>query len=413
MNRKTGPAGKGPRNGKERPSTPAIGARLIFPRKNWTQRLNVGLWRSSQGARSPEGNLRCRLRTMTLRTENLSEEALKQAVKMWRKHQKKLAASRSSIPSRGISEELGSKNPGPNTPDELNRGRSRTKGKVSDRIKSSSSSSGRGSSSDNKSAPPRKKTRQRRDSSSDSSPPHPRRRERRDGLGTLRNPDLLVDHAMARRREPSLDRPVRRARLRGEPLRPVHQIEPTSYLGRAFRGIGERGGAGDPPSSPSSSGSSSSRTSSATRSSSSGSSSTPRPRKRHRLTRSHRRRRSRRHRRRHARDSPLGRSHPQLKPREPEVYDGRTDINLFHRFIQQSTDYIDGYALPQWRQVSTLSYFLKDKAYEFYVNTVSRNPRSWTLRRFFIELFNYCFPIDFRSRMREKLDRFRQGDRPV
>ncbi|OCH90284.1 hypothetical protein OBBRIDRAFT_731088, partial [Obba rivulosa] len=59
---------------------------------------------------------------------------------------------------------------------------------------------------------------------------------------------------------------------------------------------------------------------------------------------------------------------------------------------------------------STLSYFLKDKAYEFYINTISRNLHTWTLRQFFIELFNYCFSIDFCIYIYNKFERFRQID---
>jgi hypothetical protein len=44
---------------------------------------------------------------------------------------------------------------------------------------------------------------------------------------------------------------------------------------------------------------------------------------------------------------------------------------------------------------------------------VSFNHEKWTVEKFFIELFNYCFPVDYRSRQREKLNCFYQGNHRV
>jgi len=62
---------------------------------------------------------------------------------------------------------------------------------------------------------------------------------------------------------------------------------------------------------------------------------------------------------------------------------------------------------------STISNFLTGKAYTFWVNTVSNNPLEWTLEELFKELFNYCFPVDYRLQMREKLRNSYQGNRSV
>ncbi|OCH83770.1 hypothetical protein OBBRIDRAFT_697230, partial [Obba rivulosa] len=102
-----------------------------------------------------------------------------------------------------------------------------------------------------------------------------------------------------------------------------------------------------------------------------------------------------------------------LKPREPDAFNGTADVQAFHKFMQQITDYLDGYDIHPSRQAVTVSNFLTDKAYEFYVVMVSRNPRVWTLRQLFIELFNYCFPVDFRMKMRQKLRKCYQKDKSV
>ena len=44
---------------------------------------------------------------------------------------------------------------------------------------------------------------------------------------------------------------------------------------------------------------------------------------------------------------------------------------------------------------------------------VSLSPHEWTLREFFVQLFNYCFPSDYRTELREKLRNFFQNNKTV
>ncbi|KAI1789200.1 hypothetical protein LXA43DRAFT_853186, partial [Ganoderma leucocontextum] len=53
------------------------------------------------------------------------------------------------------------------------------------------------------------------------------------------------------------------------------------------------------------------------------------------------------------------------------------------------------------------------KAYTFWVNTVSNNASEWTLEDLFRELFNYCFSVDYRLQMCERLRNSYQGSRSV
>ena len=60
-------------------------------------------------------------------------------------------------------------------------------------------------------------------------------------------------------------------------------------------------------------------------------------------------------------------------------------------------------------QIRILAYHLDGKAYNFYMQKVaSDDPNNWNLHKFFTELFNYCFPVDYRQRMRLKLESFYQ-----
>ncbi|KAI0071435.1 hypothetical protein K474DRAFT_1712460 [Panus rudis PR-1116 ss-1] len=94
-----------------------------------------------------------------------------------------------------------------------------------------------------------------------------------------------------------------------------------------------------------------------------------------------------------------------LKPEKPLPYTGSQDPRAFHKFVRQCVDYVGtkGYDIEPTMQVSVVPNFLGGKANDFFITCVSNNPRSWTLRRFFEELFNWCFPVDFRLQIQEKL----------
>lgn len=51
--------------------------------------------------------------------------------------------------------------------------------------------------------------------------------------------------------------------------------------------------------------------------------------------------------------------------------------------------------------------------HEFYVREVSGDPYRWHLPEFFCELFNYCFPVDYRIKLRQKLHTSYQNDKSV
>ncbi|KAI0794516.1 hypothetical protein C8Q74DRAFT_1194553, partial [Fomes fomentarius] len=189
-------------------------------------------------------------------------------------------------------------------------------------------------------------------------------------------------------------------------------------------------GGGDPPSSSSSSSSSSSDSSTSSGSSVSNgsytlgdsssdySSDTPSSTssssgRRHRHRRRHKRRRGSKRRRSSRRKRPSKQKVPISKPQDPEPYSGQADLTVFHKFINQMRDYLDEYRVKPRRHAAIVSRFLKDRAHEFYVNTISRNPKAFAFKDILVGLFNYCFPINFRQRMREKLRNTRQNGRTI
>ncbi|KAF8223626.1 hypothetical protein L208DRAFT_1315883 [Tricholoma matsutake] len=73
------------------------------------------------------------------------------------------------------------------------------------------------------------------------------------------------------------------------------------------------------------------------------------------------------------------------------------DTRSYHQFVTE---------------VFVLSYYLKGKAYDFYTQRC-QSVYDWDLKRFFEELFNYCFPINYRMKQRERLQRCFQNSRTI
>lgn len=66
--------------------------------------------------------------------------------------------------------------------------------------------------------------------------------------------------------------------------------------------------------------------------------------------------------------------------------------------MTEMTQYLEDYDVPRSRHAITVAHFLKDKAWTYYVSSMSRRPREWSLKRLFKGLFNVCFPLNHRTR---------------
>ena len=94
-----------------------------------------------------------------------------------------------------------------------------------------------------------------------------------------------------------------------------------------------------------------------------------------------------------------------IKPIPPKVYDGAADVRAYHHFMRESDAYFklrDGKVKGR-RQVFLLSYYLTGKAYDFYTQKVAIDEEHWSVPQFFEELFNYCFPVDYRMQLHKTL----------
>ncbi len=98
---------------------------------------------------------------------------------------------------------------------------------------------------------------------------------------------------------------------------------------------------------------------------------------------------------------------------DPKTYSGTDDVSVFHRFMQDSYTYVDVLGNKHRRDVYHISRFLDGTARDFYNIVVSSEYQKWDLARFFRKLINYCFPHDFKTRLRHKIDGCYQGGRRV
>ncbi|KAG2098402.1 uncharacterized protein F5147DRAFT_815844 [Suillus discolor] len=217
--------------------------------------------------------------------------------------------------------------------------------------------------------------------------------------------DGMVNQVLERVSSPPL------ARSTPQAMEPIQEVAPRSYIGQALGRLKnskkskskktkrkKKHTSHDPSDSEDSSDSSSSESSSESSESSESSSddsSTKSSRKRTKKKCSHKNKKN------------------TLKPIPPVNYNGSLDSRAFHQFLMEGTTYVKDGQVERKRRVFILAHYLKGRVREFYTREVSGDPYRWRLRRFFTELFNHCFPIDFRMKQREKLNRSYQNEKTV
>jgi len=105
--------------------------------------------------------------------------------------------------------------------------------------------------------------------------------------------------------------------------------------------------------------------------------------------------------------------HPPIKPIPPKEYDGAADVRAYHQFIREGDAYLRDGKVRGHQKIFLLSYYLMGKVYDFYTQKVAINEEHWTVSEFYTELFNYCFPVDYRMQLRKSLACCHQNDKSV
>ncbi|KAK0222119.1 hypothetical protein IW262DRAFT_1552778 [Armillaria fumosa] len=185
--------------------------------------------------------------------------------------------------------------------------------------------------------------------------------------------------------------------VRTGPAFAADQVAPNSFLGKLLKKSGSGNGMGVPPEEPGDPGSEPSYSDhSDNESGPSGDDSTPETR---------RKKKSKSH---HASERPSW-----DKPIPPSPYNGSDDPKKVARFIQECEQYLKMAQVADEDKVFRISRYLEGSARDFYDQSVSMNYNQWDIDTFFWELFNYCFPRDYRAKVRRKIKQCFQGSRDV
>jgi len=95
-------------------------------------------------------------------------------------------------------------------------------------------------------------------------------------------------------------------------------------------------------------------------------------------------------------------------PDPPFVYSGEPDFTLYQKWVLEAKDWLKYSFVQRKHRVPRLKKYLAGRAFLFYMRDVARTPERWTLAHFLKELFDYCFPTNFRTIQREKFLEFSQ-----
>ena len=100
-----------------------------------------------------------------------------------------------------------------------------------------------------------------------------------------------------------------------------------------------------------------------------------------------------------------------LKP--PAKWDGTPDLDVYDTWKYNLTTWAELNGTPDYIMVKTMTYYITGKASQFFMNHVAKSKFTWTLENVYDGLFNYCFPEDFKTMLRDRLEFATQGSSRV
>jgi hypothetical protein len=112
-------------------------------------------------------------------------------------------------------------------------------------------------------------------------------------------------------------------------------------------------------------------------------------------------------------DSEARRFQNSVKISPPVLYNGQPDFDAFEHWLYSLNHYFSMTEFPEIHRVPHLQNFLTGRAATFFMTFVAPDPTAFTVDRFTKELFDYCFPPDFRRNLRKKFYAAEQGKRSV
>ncbi|KAI0829218.1 hypothetical protein BC628DRAFT_1337259 [Trametes gibbosa] len=83
-----------------------------------------------------------------------------------------------------------------------------------------------------------------------------------------------------------------------------------------------------------------------------------------------------------------------LKLREPTVYSGKANLQVFQKFALEAKNFLKGYHVEANEHIMRISYYLTRRTWDFYLNAVMDEHEASEISRLLQVLFDYCFPVD-------------------
>lgn len=102
-----------------------------------------------------------------------------------------------------------------------------------------------------------------------------------------------------------------------------------------------------------------------------------------------------------------------LKVTPPSVYDGKADLAVFDKWTYEVSNWAK---LGKYRDETALRMlvsYMSGEAGQFFMSYIAGYEAAWTLKTMYESLFDYCFPSDFKDRLRAKLSHATQGKRRI
>ena len=97
----------------------------------------------------------------------------------------------------------------------------------------------------------------------------------------------------------------------------------------------------------------------------------------------------------------------------PGMYDGRPDLAVFDKWTYEVNTWIK---MTKYREPTVLNLLVKyitSTAGEFFMSFIAGCKDTWSIQEMFEALFDYCFPPDFKDRLRVQLSSASQGKRRI
>ncbi|GJE97660.1 polyprotein [Phanerochaete sordida] len=96
------------------------------------------------------------------------------------------------------------------------------------------------------------------------------------------------------------------------------------------------------------------------------------------------------------------------KPDPPFVYNGEPKYETYEKWVVEVKDWLRLSYIRRKHRVARLKKYLSGPAFQFYMQSVAAQPYKWRLKDFLADLFDHCFPSDFRSQQRTRFEAWTQ-----